>query len=93
VMLLLHNNTDSPVTFHLRTQFPPGWIVDSTSAQHSHPWPMNDFIAAPHDDFAVRIRLVAPRPEKPQWQTIIWTANAGGQEIGPVSLRVYVGGQ
>ena len=93
VMLLLHNNTDSPVTFHLRTQFPPGWIVDSTSAQHSHPWPMNDFIAAPHDDFAVRIRLVAPRPEKPQWQTITWTANAGGQEIGPVSLRVYVGGQ
>src|SRR5258706_14694 len=37
VLLLLHNNTDSPVTFHLRTQFPPGWAVDSTSAQHSHP--------------------------------------------------------
>jgi LmbE family N-acetylglucosaminyl deacetylase len=90
VLLLLHNNTDSPVTFHLRTQFPPGWTVDSTSAQHSHPWPMSDFTAAPHDDFAVRIRLVAPRLEKAQWQTITWTANAGGQEIGPVSLRVSV---
>jgi LmbE family N-acetylglucosaminyl deacetylase len=90
VLLLLHNNTDSPVTFHLRTQFPPGWTVDSTSAQHSHPWPMSDFTAAPHADFAVRIRLVAPRLDKPQWQTISWSANAGGQEIGPVSLRVSV---
>jgi hypothetical protein len=93
VMLLLHNNTDGPVTFHLRMQFPPGWIVDSTSAQHSHPWPMSDFTAAPHDDLSVRIRLVAPRLEKSQWQTITWTANAGGQEIGPVSLKVFVGGR
>jgi hypothetical protein len=93
VLLLLHNSTDAPVTFHLKTQLPPGWAVDSTSAQHSHPWPMSDFTTAPHDDFSVRIRLVAPRLEKSQWQTITWTANAGGQEIGPVSLRVFVGGQ
>lgn len=93
VLVLLHNNTDSPVTFHFRTQLPPGWSVDSTSAQHSHPWPMSDFAVAPHDDLSARIRLVAPRLEKPQWQTITWTATAGGQEIGPVSLRVYVGGQ
>jgi LmbE family N-acetylglucosaminyl deacetylase len=93
VLLLLHNNTDSPVTFHLRTQLPPGWIVDSTSAQHSHPWPMSDFTAAPHDDFSARIRLVAPRLEKSEWQTITWSADAGGQKIGPVSLRVFVGGR
>jgi hypothetical protein len=92
VMLLLHNNTDKPVTFHLRTQLPPGWSVDSTSAQHSHPWPMSDFTAAAHDDFPVRVRLVAPRVEKAQWQTITWTAEADGKEIGPVSLRIYVGG-
>lgn len=93
VVLLLHNTTDKPVTFHLRTQLPQGWMVDSTSAQHAHPWPMSAFIAAAHDDFAVRIRLVAPRLEKSQWQTITWTADADGREIGPVSLRVYVGGQ
>jgi LmbE family N-acetylglucosaminyl deacetylase len=92
VMLLLHNNTDKPVTFHLRTQLPPGWSVDSTSAQHSHPWPMSDFTAAAHDDFPVRVRLIAPRVGKSQWQTITWTAEADGKEIGPVSLRVYVGG-
>jgi len=93
VLLVIHNNADKPVTIHLRTQVPPGWTVDSTSAQHAHPWPMSAFIAAPHDDFAVRIRLVAPRLEKSEWQTITWTADADGQQIGPVSLRVYVGGQ
>jgi len=93
VFLLLHNNTDSPVTFHVRTQLPPGWSVDSTSAQHSHLWPMSDFTAAPHDDLSARIRLVAPRLEKSQWQTITWTADAAGQAIAPVSLRVFVGGR
>jgi LmbE family N-acetylglucosaminyl deacetylase len=93
VLLLLHNDTDKPVTFHLRTQLPQGWIVDSTSAQHAHPWPMSDFIAGANDDFGVRIRLVAPRLEKSQWQTITWTAEADGREVGPVSLRVYVGAQ
>jgi LmbE family N-acetylglucosaminyl deacetylase len=92
VLVLLHNNTDSPVTFHVRTQLPPGWSVDSTSAQHSHLWPMSDFAVAPHDDLSARIRLVAPRLEKSQWQTITWTADAGGQALVPVSLRVYVGG-
>ena len=94
VMLLLHNATDKPVTFHLRTQLPPGWSVDSTSAQHSHPWPTSTFIAAAHDDLAVRIRLVAPRAQTSQWQAITWTADADGQQVGPVTLRIYVyGGQ
>jgi len=93
VFLLFHNNTDNPVTFRLRTQLPPGWALDSTSAQHGHPWPMTAFTAAPHDDLPVRVRLVAPRLEKSQWQTISWTADAAGRQIGPVTLRVYVGGQ
>jgi len=93
VMLLLRNNTDKAVTFHLRTQLPAGWSVDSTSAQHGHPWPMTTFVAGPHDDYPVRVRLVAPRLNKSEWQTITWTADADGQQLGPVSLRVNVGGQ
>ena len=93
VVLLLHNNTDKAVAVNLRTQLPPGWTVDSTSAQHDHPWPMTTFTAAAHDDLPIRIRLVAPKLEKSQWQTITWTADAGGQQIGPVTLRVFVGGQ
>jgi LmbE family N-acetylglucosaminyl deacetylase len=91
VQLLLHNTTDRPVTVHLRTQLPQGWTIDSTSAEHGHPWPMSTFIAAAHDDLAIRVRLVAPRVEKSQWQTIMWTADAGGQQIGPVTLKVHVG--
>lgn len=93
VMLLLRNRTDRAVTFQLRTQLPSGWSVDSTSAQYGHPWPMTKFVAAPQDDFPVRIRLVAPTLARSEWQTITWTAAADGQQLGPVSLRVYVGGQ
>ena len=93
VMLSFHNGTDKPVTVHLRTQLPSGWSVDSTSAQHSHPWPMTDFVAGPRDDLPIRVRLVAPRLQTSQWQTLTWTGEAAGQTIGPVSLRVFVGAQ
>ena len=93
VVLLFRNATDAPVTFHLRTQLPPGWSIDSTSAQHGHPWPMTRFVAGPRDDHPVRVRLVAPVLAKSAWQTITWTADANGQQLGPVSLRVYVGGR
>ena len=93
VMLLLRNNTDAAVTFHLRTQLPPGWAIDSTSAQHGHSWPMTTLVAGPHDDYPVRIRLVAPTLSQSAWQTVTWTAEANGQQLGPISLRVHVGGQ
>src|SRR4051812_17544369 len=93
VIILLHNATDKPVAFNLRTQLPPGWSIDSTSSLHSHPWPMTSFTAAPHDDLPVRVRLIAPRLQQAAWQTITWTADAGGQQVGPVSLRIHVGGQ
>ena len=93
VVLLLRNATDKPVTFNLRSQLPPGWSVDSTSPQHSHPWPMTTFVAGPHDDVPVRLRLVAPTLAKSEWQTITWTAEADGQRLGPVTLRIYVYGR
>jgi LmbE family N-acetylglucosaminyl deacetylase len=93
VMLLLRNNTDAAVTFHLRTQLPPGWALDSTSREHGHPWPMTSFVAGPHDDYPVRVRLIAPSLRQSQWQTVTWTAEGNGQRLGPVSLRVHVGGQ
>lgn len=93
VMLLLRNSTDKPVTFHLRSQLPPGWAVDSTSAQHGHPWPQSTFVAGANNDVPVRVRLIAPMLAKSEWQTLSWTADADGQQLGPVSLRVFVGGR
>jgi LmbE family N-acetylglucosaminyl deacetylase len=91
VILVLHNNTDQPITFHLRHQLPPGWAIDSTSQQHAHEWPMSTFALRAHDDRPVRVRLVVPTVAKPEWQTLTWTAEGGGQETAPVSLRVFVG--
>jgi hypothetical protein len=93
VLLVLHNDTDAPVTMHLHTQLPPGWSVDSTSQQYSHPWPMTEFALAAHSDFPARIRLVAPRLVKSEWQNVTWTADANGQHLGPATLRFFVGAQ
>jgi hypothetical protein len=54
---------------------------------------MTAFTVASHSDLSARIRLVAPRLAKSEWQTLQWTADAGGRQVGPVDLRVYVGGQ
>ena len=93
VILLLRNQTDNPVTFNLRAQLPAGWAIDSTTPLHGHPWPTATFVAGPHDDFPVRVRLIAPTLARSEWHTLTWTADANGQMLGPVSLRVFVGGQ
>ena len=93
VPLLLHNNTNKAVTFALRAQLPPGWSLDSNSAQYAHhPLPENAFLVAAHDYFPVRIRLVAPQVGKPVWQEITWSAEADGRSAGSATLKVYVGG-
>lgn len=91
VLLVLHNDSDRAATFHLQTQVPAGWTVDSTSAEHAHPWPTSTFEVRAHDEYPVRIRLVAPRVERAEWQTVTWSAEAEGQRTAPVALRVYVG--
>jgi LmbE family N-acetylglucosaminyl deacetylase len=90
VPLVLHNNTAQDVTFHLNAQLPPGWTVDSTSAQHSHPWPATSFLVAAHSDAAVRIRVVSPTVAQSTWQNLTWTATVNGQATAPATLRVFV---
>jgi len=93
VPLVLHNNTNNAVTFTLRTQVPPGWSLDSNSAQYAHHLlPEKAFLVAANDYFPLRIRLVAPRFSKSQWQEIIWSADADGRPAGSTTLRVYVTG-
>ncbi|MEO8911219.1 MAG: PIG-L family deacetylase [Gemmatimonadaceae bacterium] len=90
VFLVLHNDTEKPVSFHLRTQLPPGWSIDSTTEQHAHPWPTSSFVVAAHDDLSVRLRLVTPRVAEAQWQTITWTADADGRQTEPATLTVHL---
>jgi LmbE family N-acetylglucosaminyl deacetylase len=91
VPLLLHNNTDNAVIFNLQTRLPPGWSIDSNSTQFAHhALPGNAFLVDAHDYFPVRMRLVAPRISKSQWQEISWTSEADGKSAGSVTLKVYV---
>lgn len=92
VPLILHNNTDRADTFDLRTQMPPGWSLDSNSAQYAHHFlPEKTLIVGAHDQFPFYVRLVAPKTGKGVWQEIKWTAAAGGESTAPVVLKVYDG--
>ncbi len=91
IPLLLHNHTDSSVTFELHTHLAPGWSVGSSSAQYAHhAISVSRFMVSMHDYFPVRLRLVAPRTVRSHWQVITWTATANGTSVGPIKLRVYV---
>ncbi|HMK37715.1 MAG TPA: hypothetical protein VK569_00150, partial [Bacteroidota bacterium] len=93
VPLVLHNGTNNAVTFTLRTHVPPGWSLDSTSAQYAHHLlPVRAFLVAPHDSFPLRIRLVAPRVSTSQWQEIQCSADADGRPAGSTTLKVFVTG-
>jgi len=93
IPLLLHNNTDHAVTFHLNTQFPKGWAIDSTATQSQyihHPMRVHTFEVDANGDYPVRIRLTAPQLDQSQWQKIIWSAEADGQSVGLATLNAYV---
>lgn len=91
VPVLLHNNSDAAATFHLVTQLPAGWRVDSTSERHGHRWPASDFRVAAHADMSVRVRLIAPSVTAPQWQQVAWSAEVNGRRTNAASLKVRVG--
>ena len=90
VPLILHNNTGKAVTFHLQTEFPKGWSIDSSSSQYAHhPMPVSVFRVAAHDDYPVRIRLVAAHLNKSEWQNVTWTAKVDGKKVDSVTLKLY----
>ena len=91
VPLILYNSTDKAVTFSLRTDMPAGWSLDSNSTQYAHhSLPVSSFVVPAHEQFPMRIRLVAPRVRKSVWQEIRWSGDVGGKAAGGASLKVYV---
>ena len=92
VPIVLHNNTDKDVVFHLDTELPAGWSLDSNSAQFAHHYvPTGEFEVRARDSFPVHIRLIAPKLDKPAWETLVWKAEVDGKSTGKIALRVYVG--
>ncbi|MGH9327137.1 MAG: PIG-L family deacetylase [Terriglobia bacterium] len=88
VPLLMHDYTDSAVQIDLTVDLPPGWTEVNGSGQYP---------VAARDQYPVEFRVAAPPKGTPEgkvgtWQQITWHARSAGQEIGSVTVKVYLEG-
>jgi len=93
VPLILHNDTEKDLLFHLRCGLPSGWSLDTNSGSFAHhSIEAQNFLVRAHEDFPIRIRIVAAPVSKSVWQEISWTAEAKGETSSTATLRVFVEG-
>lgn len=84
VPLLMHNYTDRSARVDVTVDLPPGWTERSGSGQYP---------VSAHDQYPVEAMLTAPPQGKVgEWQQITWHARSAGQEIGSVTIKVYLEG-
>jgi hypothetical protein len=84
VPLLMHNYSDSSVPIDLAVDLPSGWTERVGSGQYQ---------VNAHDQYPVEAMLMAPPQGKVgEWQQITWHARSAGQEIGAVTVKVYLEG-
>jgi LmbE family N-acetylglucosaminyl deacetylase len=84
VPLLMHNCTGSAASIDLTVDLPPGWTKHPGADQYQ---------LGAHDQYPVEEMLTAPPQGKVgDWQQITWHARSGGQEIGAVTVKVYLEG-
>ena len=79
VPILIHNDTGSPVEVTLSASVPPGWQEINGTARY----PVRG-----HEVYPAQTVYVAPSTSKPECQTLSWKAEANGQMIGTITLRV-----
>jgi len=79
VPILIRNDTDSPREITLTSTLPPGWQELGGTARY----PLR-----PHEVYPVQAEYTAPSTSKPEWQSLSWKAEAEGQLVGAIKLRV-----
>lgn len=79
IPILIHNDTDEPVEVTLTSSLPAGW------KEYSGP---GRYPVRPHETYPVEAWYDASSTEKPEWQTLTWKAEANGQPVGTITLRV-----
>jgi len=79
VPVLIHNDTDHPVEVTLGCTLPAGWREVSGTARYP---------VRPHEVYSVQTLYVASSTSKPESQILTWQAEANGQTIGTLTLRV-----
>jgi LmbE family N-acetylglucosaminyl deacetylase len=83
VPLLIRNDTDAPKQVTLRSTLPSGWSEKPDAAIYT---------VAARDSYAIQLKIDPGGAKKDSWQTLTWTAESGGQNVGSASLRVNVAG-
>ncbi len=84
VPLLLHNYTGNSSSVDVTADLPAGWTEQAGSGQYQ---------VDPNDQYPVEAILTAPPQEKVgEWQQVTWHARSAGQEIGSVTIKVYLEG-
>lgn len=82
VPLLVRNDTNAEETVTIEAKLPKGWTQkpDETT-----------YIVGPHDAYPIQLTIKPNNDaEKGSWQNLSWTATAGGQQLGTVTLKVQV---
>lgn len=83
--LLLHNDTGSSAHIDLSVDLPSGWTERSGSGTYP---------VEAHDAYPTQVMLTAPPQGKVgEWQQITWHARSAGQDIGTVTVKVYLEGR
>ena len=79
VPILIHNDTDQAVEVTLTSTIAAGWKETRGTAHYP---------VRPHETYPAETQYIAPSTAKPEWQTLTWKAEANGQTIGTLTLRV-----
>lgn len=79
VPIVIHNDTDQPVEVTLISTLPAGWKEVHGTARYP---------VRPHEAYPAQTQYIASSTAKPEWQTLTWKAEANGQTIGTLTLRV-----
>jgi LmbE family N-acetylglucosaminyl deacetylase len=80
--LMACNPTSQPAEFALTPVLPEGWTDATTFAQYP---------VEAGSCFPIQRQIRAPAAAKAGWQELRWSASAGSQKIGDVTVRAYLG--
>jgi len=82
VTFAIRNATRNSEEVSVTVALPKGWTEKAGSARYA---------VGAQDRCPVRAVLNAPASGKLEWQEITWKAEAGGRQIGSITLRVLLG--
>jgi len=82
IPLVIHNETEQPVSVDLTMSIPSRWSEPFGSARYP---------VRAHDFYPVETGAALPLNAAHGWQEVSYKAQSGGQDVGSITVRVQVG--